>query len=206
MVTGCTYCVKSQSSSYHYDVDLNAYHCSCLSFLLINFCKHLCAIQLHFTAVPDVPTSLVFRTAVSDDLATSESDSDSDNDDASDDITDITPTDTTILSGLVDKLQSLSIRTRLNLPLSLTPTLEALNTAIENALSELGQSATDNKVLPPKKKVTPHAKNEWTATKSVMGVSVKTAKKRTHINAYSGSERSGKDAAPDARVPLKKAP
>ena len=52
------FCVKSQSiQNFSYDVDLVSYHCNCLSFLLVNFCKHISAVQLHFPeTIAFVPT------------------------------------------------------------------------------------------------------------------------------------------------------
>ncbi|KAJ7645737.1 hypothetical protein B0H17DRAFT_1215974 [Mycena rosella] len=41
--------VRSQSDpAIVYNVDLDAYDCTCLSFPLIRFCKHMCAVQHHF--------------------------------------------------------------------------------------------------------------------------------------------------------------
>ncbi|KAJ7572766.1 hypothetical protein C8J56DRAFT_735799, partial [Mycena floridula] len=56
---GQTYRVKSQSGSYHYDVDLDAYHCSCLSFPLLSFCKHICAVQTLFPSDEGVSETFV---------------------------------------------------------------------------------------------------------------------------------------------------
>ncbi|KAJ7033912.1 hypothetical protein C8F04DRAFT_1103184, partial [Mycena alexandri] len=43
------YIVRSQSDNeIFYEVDLDAYDCTCLSFPLIRFCKHICAVQHHF--------------------------------------------------------------------------------------------------------------------------------------------------------------
>jgi hypothetical protein len=43
------YIVLSQSDpQISYEVNLEAYDCTCLSFPLIRFCKHICAIQRYF--------------------------------------------------------------------------------------------------------------------------------------------------------------
>ncbi|KAJ7758830.1 hypothetical protein DFH07DRAFT_725533, partial [Mycena maculata] len=43
------YCVRSQSDpSQVYSVDVEAYSCDCLPFPLIDFCKHICAVQRIF--------------------------------------------------------------------------------------------------------------------------------------------------------------
>jgi hypothetical protein len=58
-------------------------------------------------------------------------------------------------------------------------------------------SASDNVVLPSKKKIGPN-QHSWTETASVMNVRVK-SKRKIHTDPYGGGERSGKKAKPDAR-------
>ncbi|KAJ7580323.1 hypothetical protein C8J56DRAFT_1057962 [Mycena floridula] len=197
--SGKTYQVKSQSGSHQYDVDIDAYHCLCLSFLLINFCKHICAVQTHYpvhegsggdTFVCDASeTATEFVAEPGTEL------DDKSNADEEDDIEiEIS------ISSLVDKLHSLSLRTHLQPPSGITDNLKILDQALDNVFDDLG-ILPDEKILPQRKNVPSHQGSGWEQAKEVMGTKRKLKKIRRHADPYSGREASGRKAAPDAREP-----
>lgn len=69
---------------------------------------------------------------------------------------------------------------------------------LDTAISESQMSS--RLVLPSKQKIAPN-QHLWPKTAAVMGVAVK-SKRKTHTDPYSGGERPGKKAKPDARIPL----
>ncbi|KAJ7585324.1 hypothetical protein C8J56DRAFT_1052629 [Mycena floridula] len=108
------------------------------------------------------------------------------------------------ISALIDKIHNLSLRTRLQPPSSLTPCLELLDEALDNAFIELGVLHDSSRILPKSKRVAPHQGSGWDATKAVMGVGTKTKRPPKNPDPYAGREASGKQALPDAREPKRR--
>jgi hypothetical protein len=200
---GEIYHVRSQTGLHFYTVDVDSYTCECLSYPLIQFCKHLAAVQHHFPAacrkeiftcdtnmLPEDPADHVAMNMNND------SDDGNDNDSVVDDAE-------MKVSDLINKLQHLAVRTRMQRPFQLTEALSNLDQALNTVLDELGHSRDVDKVLPKCKKVAPN-QHTWTETAAVMGANVKGKRKTIHTDPYSGKEASGKKARPDAREPLKR--
>ena len=138
---GQTYCIKSQFGIYHYWVDLDAYTCECLSFPLINFCKHLCAVQHHF---PAGQAKDVF-TCNNTDLSFKKQEADPVSDSSDDDTVDF-EREATKISALVDKLQHLSVCTWLQHPTHLSLALQNLDDAINEAFTDLGHAQSKRRL------------------------------------------------------------
>lgn len=199
--------VQSQSDpNLTYRVDIEAYDCSCPAFPLIRYCKHICAVQAHFPE--DVKILPITALAIPFHLPNDEhSEVEEDDSDTTDDIpgayiithsdSDTFP-DINVIGNVQQKLQSLSTRFLLDPPASASTALHAFSAALDDFIGSLHPSSCG--VLPPKKKIAPN-QHSWSETAAVMGVPVK-SKKRKHLDPYSGGERAGKKAKNDARAPL----
>jgi hypothetical protein len=199
-LSSTTYHVQSQSNpQICYTVDISAYDCSCLSFPIIRFCKHICAVQNHFPdAISIIPVASLSKAMILAPTLSDNSEGDDINDPAT--IKVITEsTDSEVTEDIGSKLQDLANRLRFHPPAKLPESLLALNDHLDVALSVLQEPAVS--LLPRPKKIAPNQKS-WTETAAVMGVAVKTKRKTTHTDPYSGGERSGKKAKPDARAAL----
>lgn len=168
-VDDLTFRVQSQSDpSQHYTIDVEAYHCDCLSFPLVDFCKHICAVQTHF---PELPPSIPLSSLAFTKPTPSGNEPDHSDDDESDSGLD---DDSDEINDLIGQLQHLAVRTRLAPPSYLTESLRALQTAVKEVLNQTDM--VDSEILPQRKKIAPN-QHSWTETKAVMGMSVKGAKK-----------------------------
>lgn len=188
--------VKSQSLPDHrYRVDLDAYDCDCLSFPLLRFCKHICAVQTHHPEVPRiVPVSALTTTepctiSADDDIEPTTV------------VAPLSPSrhnkDTLEISDLAEKLTNLALILRQRTPKKLPASLRSLSAALETHLSDLRD------LLPPVVSIPSHKMSDWKQTADAMGIGrVKGKAKRTNADPYSGNERSAKLAKPDAREPL----
>ena len=195
-VEGCMFTVRSQTDpKCHYIVDLEVYTCDCDGFPLISFCKHLCAVQTLYPEYVDIrPSFSIFSQCIYGDINTNDAML------IAPPPCTTPPPETTILANLANKLQRLAVRAHLQPLASLTPSLRTLDNALDQVLQELTSPPS---VLPvAKAKIAPN-QNSWPETANVMGVAVKSKRKRIHTDAYSGGERSGKKAKADARAPLK---
>jgi hypothetical protein len=185
--------VQSQSNSeIKYEVDIVAYHCTCLSFPTICFCKHICAVQNHF---PETAKAIPVSALITDKPL----DDDCDDSNIVKIVDKPPPTSSNNLDLIDDmgaKLLELANQFRFHPPTALSETLHDLNAQLDNMLSYF--RTTRHSILPPKKKIAPN-QHSWTETAQVMGVAVKSKRKITHTDPYSGGERSGKKAKPDAR-------
>lgn len=177
-----------------YNIDISLYTCNCLAFknLKLLFCKHIFAVQIYFPekcnlAVLGTLTSNLkqIQAPTSQQLAQPKS-------------TDPNSKSEVQSSGgtqLVEKLQRL-VGTLISAPPSnLSTTLLNLQQAVDAALIE-----HDPRQILPRPLPVPPNQHSWTETAEVMGVAVKT-KKRKNTDPYSGGERSGKRAQPDALRP-----
>ncbi|KAF8056883.1 hypothetical protein FPV67DRAFT_1364408, partial [Lyophyllum atratum] len=187
------YLVQSQTKpGVSYRIDLDAYDCTCLSFPLIYFCKHICAVQTHYPEMfKAVPTSgLTINCADSFDR-----DPDLTSESAEPENCSRAPSKSPV-GDLIDALTLLTIRLQ-KCPLSEVPQpLLDLQDLVNCANQHLDSS--DLATLPPKKKIAPN-QNSWTETAAVMNVAVKSKRKR-NTDPYAGGEQSGKRAKPDART------
>lgn len=190
------FAVQSQSNpDYTYHVDIISYTCDCPVFPLVSYCKHLAAVSLHYYDEPEnqplenlwtragtppniKPSCVPIPEAPSTQTAEQRE-------------------ELAILALIPEKLQRLAVRTQLAPPQQLTPTLRQLDGLLDRFMAEYAQP----QVLPMPKKIAPNP-HSWLETKAVMGVDKKGKRKRTHTDAYSGGEKSGKKAKGDAKVPL----
>ncbi|KAJ3506163.1 hypothetical protein NLJ89_g7021 [Agrocybe chaxingu] len=190
------YYIKSGSKTgVEYRVDLDAYDCSCPMFPALSFCKHICAVQALYPEICKlVPTSTLTihsSSSVEPHDTTSEEGSDSDSDGAQD------STNLNLAASTIRKLSALSLS--LGSCMLSPELLGPLNSSLNLALAAVSEQSCP--ILPVKKKIAPN-QNSWTETAAVMNVKVK-SKRKMHTDAYSGGERSGKKAKPDALEPLK---
>ncbi|KAJ7017601.1 hypothetical protein C8F04DRAFT_883085, partial [Mycena alexandri] len=193
------YIIRSQADpEIFYEVDLDAYDCTCLSFPLIRFCKHICAVQHHF---PEENLALPVNLLSTPREISSESDSD-DSEEELEEITQDVDSDREsrdAIAALTQRLQSMALLLRgQTTPLQLD---EAQRKSISDATRVLDHLSIDLapaiSILPAKVKVAPN-QHSWSETRAVMGVPVK-SHKRKHLDPYAGNERSGKKAKADAR-------
>jgi hypothetical protein len=103
-----------------------------------------------------------------------------------------------VIADLAQRLQSLSLLFCGPTPLQLD---EAQRDSVDHATRVLDLLSVDLapalSILPAKIKIAPN-QHSWPETQAVMGVPVK-SKKRKHLDPYGGNEQSGKKAKPDAR-------
>jgi hypothetical protein len=197
--TGRLFKVQSQSTpEQFYTVDLEAYTCHpCPSFPTISFCKHISAVEGHFldlvkphsytpSAQPwDLPTD---APAAPTPTHTSP--------ETSPESLPVFESDKLNLHYILHTLEYIR-DTDMPLPPSISASLHQLNTVLTVAT---GGAETLPKT---KQKVAPNTGSGWKSTTAVMGVERKGAKKRTHTDAYSGGQASGKLAPTDGRVSKK---
>ena len=188
-----TFYVHSLSDpSVKYRVDLDTYDCDCMDFPSIHFCKHICAVQMHFPEKYKVIPTSALMIHCTDTFEPNPNSSESDSDD--DESKPFTTRDP--MGEIVNKLASLAITLQTSPPpASLSDALGDLDSHLDDILGKL--HAHDKSLLPPKKKIAPN-QNTWTETAAVMNIPIKT-KRKIHSDPYSGGERSGKKAKPDAR-------
>ncbi|KAJ7028487.1 hypothetical protein C8F04DRAFT_1290675, partial [Mycena alexandri] len=187
------YRVCSQSDAAQiYLVDIEAYTCDCLSFPLIDFCKHICAVQRLF---PEGCTELPISTL--NFSSTSILSTDSDTEDDEEELKEPTTIAEDPVRDLVNRLQHLAVRTRLSPPSHLSKSWNTLQLAVDAVLAET--DFTDAEVLPPRKKIAPNEGAGWQSTQAVMGVPVKGKRQSKHTDPYSGGEQSGRKGTLEAR-------
>ncbi|KAJ7029405.1 hypothetical protein C8F04DRAFT_962988, partial [Mycena alexandri] len=154
------YIIRSQADPeifYGYEVDLDAYDCTCLSFPLIRFCKHICAVRNHFPEEKlDVPVALLNTHR---EICSSESSSDDSEEELEEDITQNVDSDRDSRDATA--------------PLQLN---EAQHASISDATRVLDRLSIDLapciSILLAKVKVAPN-QHSWSETRAVMGVPVK---------------------------------
>ncbi|KAJ6570995.1 hypothetical protein DFH09DRAFT_916772, partial [Mycena vulgaris] len=166
--------VRSQADhEVFYKVDIDAYDCTCLSFPLIRFCKHICAAQRHF---PEKATEVPVSSLNTPDCDSTSPDEDSDDEFKSDGQE--RDSDSDNIAALFERLQSLSlllsVRGRKSMSLELDAAARA---SVHHATQVLDLLAIDlaplsRAVLPPKVKIAPN-QSSWMETQAVMGVQVK---------------------------------
>ncbi|EDR06483.1 uncharacterized protein LACBIDRAFT_328884 [Laccaria bicolor S238N-H82] len=155
--------VKSQSiQNFAYDVDLVSYRCNCLSFPLVNFCKHISAVQLHF------PKTITFVSATSLSGYAQHVDEDSDEEIISDKQFK-NDNNSNEIGQIASKLQELANQLLFNPPAEISDELRDLGEHLNNVNDSLGPSKS---LLPQKKWVAPN-QHSWTETASIMGAKVK---------------------------------
>ncbi|KAJ7291853.1 hypothetical protein C8J57DRAFT_1043714, partial [Mycena rebaudengoi] len=172
--------VRSQSSSeIFYEVDLEAYDCTCLSFPLIHFCKHICAVQHHFPENSvKIPVTALNTTGLGDSEDSLEGSEENDADTESDSVASADGTEADdIIAQLTEHLQFLALRFRLDAPTEISNTLRESVLSASQALDTLSTELPPSRAILPKKKVKIAAnQHSWSETRAVMGVPVKNRK------------------------------
>jgi len=169
--------VKSQSVQNHaYDIDLVSYHCNCLSFPMVNYCKHISAVQFHF------PKTITFIPATSLSGYAQQIDKDGDEEIISNKQFENNNSDKIL--QITSKLQQLTNQLLFNPPTEITDELQDLGEQLNTVNNSLGPSKP---LLPWKKWVAPN-QHSWTETMSIMGAKVKGKCARTHTDPYAGGE------------------
>jgi hypothetical protein len=180
------YRVRSQTNGeVWYSVDVDAYTCGCLGYPLIKFCKHLCAVQLHF---PCKVTPRPFPQTSSSELSISCVPATRGSTPSVDD-----PIPDANTAALIAHKLSILLRMHASSPWpdGFIHALQHLEPALDLAISEIPTLPKANK-LPP-------YQNSWTETAAVMGAKRK-IKRKVHEDPYSGGQQSGKKAKADART------
>jgi hypothetical protein len=167
-----------------YNVDLDTSNCDCGSFPLVSFCKHISAVQMHFSqtcnlipfqAEPDTTPSQSGPSSGLEAVVTS-TDQQAINNDGSH------------FTRISHKILGIAAQARENRLSHLTPVLLNLEAGLDEAEAP----------LPKKIPVAPN-QHTWPETAVVMVARPKT-KLKTHTDPYGSSEQSGKRAKPDTRV------
>ncbi|KAL0565316.1 hypothetical protein V5O48_016707 [Marasmius crinis-equi] len=195
------YSVQSQTSAgLRYAVDLSKEECQCPSFPSIKFCKHLYAVKTYFRASPSTPEA----SPISIPTSPASSFSELANIDP-----DLHPREPMLFYVAEDhgqelklKLNALMARLEVENVQTGSDSLSVFSAAVDQFMGSLGLSAAA--LLLPKQKIAPN-QHSWTETATTMGLKPKKAAKRTHTDAFSGGEKSGKLAKPDAKhfpIPL----
>lgn len=161
-------------------MDIDSYSCDCDSYPLINFCKHLSAVQQHF---PQTVTLVPFPSLPSPAIESPPEEIRSD------------PEEARQVARIIDKIQDLAYHSRAFPPQQLSQALLELEPVLDRAMTDLGN------LLPKAVKVPPN-QHSWPETVAVMAAKPKTKRKRNE-DPYGAGEQSGKKAKPDARVPKK---
>ena len=181
---------------HQYEVDIPAYTCTCFDFPLINYCKHICAVQ-HWS--PEVVEQRLISSPEIHTLSSPDADSSE-----SVNTTDaggvvLSVTDHTSCTGnslvpisesfrLARKLETLAGRLRQSStapPVSVLGLKKDLDTALVDVFSGL--------LLPQVVRIPPNIKC-WTETQAVMMPAKKGRRKRAGDDAYGAGENSGKKA------------
>lgn len=187
------YTVQSQTTKGRsYSVNIEQYTCDCDSYPLVSYCKHLAAVQIHYTEGFDIQQIGLQFVSVANKYSSPSAGLSKAPTHAPDPNT--TPDDL-LLASVTEKLQRLTVRTRLSPPHHISESFRQLNDLLDRVLAECEQP----QVLPKQKKVPPNQRS-WPETAKVMGAAVKSKRKNAHPDPYSGGERSAKKAKPDARV------
>jgi hypothetical protein len=190
------YCVHSQSDPERwYNVDHHAGYCDCSSYPLISFCKHISAVQSLF---PESCKLVLFRpepeVATAHSILTIEPHGPSPNEIQVETCQPLhNDADSIHFTRIGQKLMDISSSARENQLQHLKPVLLDL----EAGLDQL--RARNAGMLPKQVPVAPN-QHSWPETAMVMAAQPK-AKRKRHTDPYSGGEKSGKKAKPDARAP-----
>jgi hypothetical protein len=180
------YRVRSQTDSdTWYTVDLaTASSCDCPSYPLISFCKHISAVQIHFmpscTVIPfpSTPMDIQHTDAMETTLPTPKVPGA------------VPPTvneTSSLFTRIGQKMLDLASHAAQSQDMQLAPTLLGLEAQLDGM----------REPLPRRIPIAPN-QHSWSETAMVMGVKPKT-KRKLHTDPYSGGEKSGKKAKPDAR-------
>ncbi|KAH6905406.1 hypothetical protein BKA70DRAFT_1225782 [Coprinopsis sp. MPI-PUGE-AT-0042] len=220
--TDGNFLVKSQSKSdqfYAVQYDVDGFTCECPAYVSILFCKHIAAVQHHFSEAYMVVSASRLdihakETFQSESVAATERS-------ALPDVEGPTP-DIEQDINVVNEIWSINRKMNLVTEMLADPgskvALEALQTFNMQLTGLLGgiEGPSSWNILPNQKKVAPNQGNDWDTTKALMGSSVKkrtatspteppgvvkSKRKGLHDreeHPYGGKERSGKKAKPDA--------
>ncbi|KAF8070246.1 hypothetical protein FPV67DRAFT_1412821, partial [Lyophyllum atratum] len=188
------YLVRSASQPDHfYTIDLDAYTCTCPWYSLIDFCKHIAAVQQHYpeTSIdrprkPSVPndTEVILAPLHQKRPCSSISNNSQQLDHDPHDI-----------SSFAMKLERLADKLCLHATLLKSNTMAHIYALEDNINTALAQVLPHATVLPRHQQLPPNKKNEWAETKQRMVRPLPKKKARSKPAgdaAYGGGERSGK--------------
>lgn len=164
-----------------YDVDLEAYTCTCLDYPLISFCKHICAVQNLFGEPNGAPTGLQLPSVPSLPPASNEVSSPQE----------VAASKQNPLKTVVEKLERVAARLRRprKKDSDLPDTSEFIE--LEAALNAMLLVSDSGSVLPSAEKLAAVVKE---TARSVMMPNVKTRRARGGDAAYGGGASSGSKA------------
>ncbi|KAF5342493.1 hypothetical protein D9611_001694 [Ephemerocybe angulata] len=196
--------VKSQSSpGIVYRVDLDTYECECPSFSKVLLCKHIFAVQTHFSEVYDhIPCSSL---DISADSTIEQSGTVQESEVPNNETQECTaPTDTPKIrtSKAEELLSHVSLRLKAGIPSDFNPeSLSQLEKSLSRFIAELdaAQLAFDDSDIlgSQREQIPPCQKTHWADTEAIMGTSVKT-KRKLNTDPYGAGEKPGKKAKADA--------
>ncbi|PPQ68734.1 hypothetical protein CVT24_007561 [Panaeolus cyanescens] len=188
-----TFLVRSQSNrNVFYNIDLDTYDCSCPSFPQLSLCKHIFAVQLHFSEICEpIPVSHLDITSP-------------DTFESNGEVSTSLPLPESTITAHNSKRDLIASLSGVISKITGTPSDSLDIAAMQNfrmSIEQFSQTLTpvdDRSFIPNKKAVAPNQKS-WTETAEVMGLlKVKGKRKTAHTDPYSGGERSGKRAKKDA--------
>ncbi|KAJ7617818.1 hypothetical protein FB45DRAFT_702941, partial [Roridomyces roridus] len=180
-----TFRVRSRSCpSKAYDVDVDAYHCTCIDFPLISYCKHLSAVQRLFPEKRDAtaPTTPSLPTTL-----------------------DLPPQDNEDLPPTLDVASVLQKGPARNPAIVLAERMEVLAArlrkcrrkeleslpALQEALDAMYLETDSSGVMPSAGYVAPNVSSGWKETEKAIVPGVKTKKRKVGDPAYGAGSSSG---------------
>ena len=172
-------------------MDLTAYTCTCLDYPVIQFCKHLSAIQIHF------PEAVEARTIAKPAVAFDEFDDDEVEDSRPDQNIDThsegPASDEPNILQLAQTLERMAAHLRYDKPAA-PRDLSHLRPLIRDLEVEMASWSFTASLLPPRIPDIPPTAKGWKETQTAMMPSKKNRRKRAGDAAYGAGERSGKKA------------
>ncbi|KAJ7622380.1 hypothetical protein FB45DRAFT_838498 [Roridomyces roridus] len=196
-VDDARYVVCSKSDpTVSYDIDIDAYSCSCPDFPLILFCKHLCALQ-NFVNPDRLPAP---KATVPGDTPAAEPalplpEFSPPESDLSPVVAEQSVPKARRFADLLEKLQRMTARLRRPSRKLTDATVDKLTAAVDAVLLE----TEDHSVIPTSSYIPPNNKSDWQQTKGSMVPGLKRHKKPTNDDPYSAGVASGQKAAKKPR-------
>ncbi|KAJ7701051.1 hypothetical protein B0H16DRAFT_1250899, partial [Mycena metata] len=183
---------SKNNPSKFYEVDLEAYTCTCDDYPLICFCKHLCAVQTLFDepgAYADEssrpPLQVPGLSSLQTDPPQVQQHSEPSQKAAK-----------KIVTALAEKLEILAARLRHPRRQNNFPDLLPLEQALDDVLAATDRSS----VLPTSQRLPPNQSTAWSKTKNDMMPAIKTKRQKAGDPAYGGGASSGGKAPKSDRI------
>jgi len=182
-------------------VDLTAYTCTCLDYPVIQFCKHLSAVQIHFPEA--VETHTIAGPAISFDEFDDDEDEDSQPNQDIDTHSESSAIDEANILQLAQTFERMAAHLRYDKPPA-PRDLSRLRPLVRDLENEMASWSITASLLPPRVPNIPPNVKGWKETQMAMMPSKKGRRKRAGDAAYGAGERSGKkakDSKGDGDVP-----